>query len=265
MVFIDMQQLNEFERKGWIKFEFDQHLEHWAKTANSEINLKLRNKEFLQNGLTCQGTWFVGVEALENDPDGSLNGVPLRGPFKSLMESYKTCTLHLAQVSIIFQGYPKPRGQESQSSFNFRLKRDAAHVDGLIAETPGGPRRLKEPHAYVLGIPINQAPENASPMVVWEGSHHLMSSAFKRFFSNQNLSEWENLDIREIYFETRKEVFRKCKRIVLHANVGESYMIHRHCLHGISPWDPKTVSFSEGRKIVYFRPELEKLADWPNL
>ena len=59
-----MQQLNEFERKGWIKFEFDQHLEHWAKTANSEINLKLRNKEFLQNGLTCQGTWFVGVEAV---------------------------------------------------------------------------------------------------------------------------------------------------------------------------------------------------------
>ena len=41
-----MQKLNEFERKGWIKFEFDQHLEHWAKTANSEINLKLRNKEF---------------------------------------------------------------------------------------------------------------------------------------------------------------------------------------------------------------------------
>ena len=75
----------------------------------------------------------------------------------------------------------------------------------------------------------------------------------------------ENLDIREIYFETRKEVFRKCRRIVLHANVGESYMVHRHCLHGISPWDPKTVSFSEGRKIVYFRPELEKLADWPNL
>ena len=90
-------------------------------------------------------------------------------------------------VSIIFQGYPKPRGQESQSSFNFRLKRDAAHVDGLIAETPGGPRRLKEPHAYVLGIPINQAPENASPMVVWEGSHHLMSSAFKRFFSKKRI------------------------------------------------------------------------------
>ena len=138
-------------------------------------------------------------------------------------------------------------------------------LDGLIAEMPGGPRRLKEPHAYVLGVPINQAPENASPMVVWEGSHHLMSSAFKRFFLNQNLNEWENLDIREIYFEARKEVFRKCKRIVLHANVGESYMIHRHCLHGISPWDPKNVSFSEGRKIVYFRPELEKLADWPNL
>ena len=102
-------------------------------------------------------------------------------------------------------------------------------------------------------------------MVVWEGSHHLMSSALKRFFSTQNPKEWEKLDVREIYCETRKEVFRKCKRLVLHANVGESYMIHRHCLHGISPWDPKNLSFDEGRKIVYFRPELENLAEWPNL
>ena len=76
-------------------------------------------------------------------------------------------------------------------------------------------------------------------------------------FSNQNLSEWENLDIREIYFETRKEVFRKCKRIVLHANVGESYMIHRHCLHGISPWDPKTLVLARVEKLSILDPNLK--------
>ena len=101
------------------------------------------------------------------------------------MKSSQVCDLHSAQVSIIFEGYPKPRDKESQSSFNFRLKRDAAHVDGLIADFPGGPRKLKEPHAYVLGIPINQAPKGASPAVVWEGSHQLMAKAFERFFLNR--------------------------------------------------------------------------------
>jgi len=260
-----MKDLNEFEYKGWIKFEFDHRVVRWAKAANSKINLKLKNKEILKNNLTCQGTWFVGVDALDNDPGGALGKISLSGPFKSLMKSFKTSGLHSAQVSIIFEGYPKPRDQESESSFNFRLKRDAAHVDGLIADFPGGPRKLKEPHAYVLGIPINQAPKGASPIVVWEGSHHLISQALKRLFLNRDPGEWKDLDVREVYLQTRKTVFEKCKRRVLHANLGESYMIHRLCVHGISPWNSSVKNFPEGRKIAYFRPELQYLADWPKL
>ena len=260
-----MKDLNEFEYKGWIKFEFDHRVARWAKAANSKITLKLKNKEILKNNLTCQGTWFVGVDALDNDSDGALGKISLSGPFKSLMKSFETSGLHSAQVSIIFEGYPKPRDQESESSFNFRLKRDAAHVDGLIADFPGGPRKLKEPHAFVLGIPINQAPKGASPIVVWEGSHHLISQALKRLFLNRDPGEWKDLDIREVYLQTRKTVFEKCKRRVLHANLGESYMIHRLCVHGISPWHSGVKNFPEGRKIAYFRPELQYLADWPKL
>ena len=179
-----MKELNEFEHNGWIKFGYDQRLVRWAKLANSKIIAKQKNKESFENSLTCEGTWFVGVDALGNNPDGTLDEIPLQGPFESLMKSYKVHSLHSAQISIIFQGYPKPRDQESESSFNFRLKRDAAHIDGLIADFPGGPRKLKEPHAYVLGIPLNQAPKGASPVVVWEGSHHLISEAFKKFFLN---------------------------------------------------------------------------------
>ena len=260
-----MKELNEFEHKGWIKFDCDKRVARWANAANSKITTTLKNKNFLENNLTCQGTWFVGVDALDNKPDGALDEISLSGPFESLMRSSKTCGLHSAQVSIIFEGYPKPRDQESDSSFNFRLKRDAAHVDGLIADVPGGPRKLKEPHAYVLGIPLNQAPQGASPVVVWEGSHHLISKAFKNLFLTRDPKEWEDLDVREIYMQTRKIIFEKCKRRVLHANLGESYMIHRLCLHGISPWDFEIKNFNEGRKIAYFRPELQNLADWPNL
>jgi len=264
-VFIDMKELNDFEHKGWVKFKFDERVVRWANAANLKITSKLKNKEIFDNNLTCQGTWFVGVDALENDTDGALGEISLSGPFESLMKHTETRGLHAAQVSIIFEGYPKPRDQESESSFNFRLKRDAAHVDGLIADFPGGPRKLKEPHAYVLGIPLNQAPKGASPVVVWEGSHHLISKAFKRFFMNKNPEEWADLDVREVYKQTRKSIFEKCKRRVLHANLGECYMIHRLCLHGISTWDSEIKNFNEGRKIAYFRPELQHLARWPKL
>jgi hypothetical protein len=260
-----MKELNEFERKGWIKFEYDQRIVRWAKVANSKIIAKQKNKENFENGLTCQGTWFVGVDALDNNLDGTLDEVPLQGPFENLMKRSKVHGLHPAQVSIIFEGYPKPRDQESESSFNFRLKRDAAHIDGLIADFPGGPRKLKEPHAYVLGIPLNQVPKGASPVVVWEGSHHLISEAFERFFLNRTPHEWRDIDIREVYFETRKSIFKKCIRRILHANVGESYMVHRLCLHGISPWNSKIKNLYEGRRIAYFRPELKDIANWPKL
>jgi hypothetical protein len=68
-----------------------------------------------------------------------------------------------------------------------------------------------------------------------------------------------------VYTQTRKSIFEKCKRRVLHANLGESYMIHRLCLHGISAWDFEIKNFNEGRKIAYFRPELQHLARWPKL
>jgi hypothetical protein len=260
-----MKELNEFEQKGWIKFEYDQRIVRWAKVANSKIIAKQKNKEIFENGLTCQGTWFVGVDALDNNPDGTLDEVPLQGPFENLMKRSTVHGLHPAQVSIIFEGYPKPRDQESESSFNFRHKRDAAHIDGLIADFPGGPRKLKEPHAYVLGIPLNQVPKGASPVVVWEGSHHLISEAFERFFLNRTPHEWRDIDIREVYFETRKSIFKKCIRRILHANVGESYMVHRLCLHGISPWNSKIKNFYAGRRIAYFRPELKDIANWPKL
>ena len=264
-VFIDMKELSDFEHKGWVKFNFDQRVAQWANAANSKIISKVKNKEIFENNLTCQGTWFVGVDALENDSDGALGEISLSGPFESLMKCIEARGLHAAQVSIIFEGYPKPRDQESESSFNFRLKRDAAHVDGLIADFPGGPRKLKEPHAYVLGIPLNQAPKGASPVVVWEGSHHLISKAFNSLFLKRDPEKWKDLDVREVYMQTRKSIFEKCKRRVLHANLGESYMIHRLCLHGISPWEFETKNFNEGRKIAYFRPELQHLADWPKL
>ena len=63
-VFVDMKELSDFEHKGWVKFNFDQRVAQWANAANSKIISKVKNKEIFENNLTCQGTWFVGVDAV---------------------------------------------------------------------------------------------------------------------------------------------------------------------------------------------------------
>ena len=80
------------------------------------------------------------------------------------------------------RGYPKPRKGESESAFRYRLNRDAAHVDGLLPVGAHRQRMLKEPHAYVLGLPLNESAAGASPLVVWEGSHVIMAEVFLTAF-----------------------------------------------------------------------------------
>ena len=46
--------------------------------------------------------------------------------------------------------------------------------------SPIGPERqrmLRERHAWLLGLPLSETSAGASPLVVWEGSHHLMRRA----------------------------------------------------------------------------------------
>ena len=109
--------------------------------------------------------------------DGRFDGFELAGPVSDLIQSVATKPLHPAQVSIIYPGYPKPRQGETKAGFNYRLKRDAAHVDGLLPVGAQRRRMLREPHAYVLGLPLNTCDTKASPMVVWEGSHLIMHKA----------------------------------------------------------------------------------------
>ncbi len=58
----------------------------------------------------------------------------------------------------------------TKPAFRFRLNRDAAHLDGLLPIGPDKRRMVKEPHAWILGLPLNACGAGASPLVVWEGS-----------------------------------------------------------------------------------------------
>ena len=82
----------------------------------------------------------------------AISLIPNYNVFKSFMGKFNLKPYHKAQLSVIFPGYPKPRTGDSEAAFEYRRKRDAAHVDGLL---PIGVEKtyLVEPHGVFWVFP----------------------------------------------------------------------------------------------------------------
>lgn len=204
----------------------------------------------------CGGTWFVGLDGLPNGPDGHVGGVDF--PWDDL--GLRPQALHPGQVSVTRAGYPL-QGDESDSAFRFRLLRDAAHLDGLLPVGPQKRRMVKEPHGWILGLPVNAADAGAAPLVVWEGSHIVMGAALRAAFADCRVP-LEDHDITEVYQAARKQVLDTCRRVELPGRPGEAVILHRHLIHGVAPWAVNATAAPPGRMVVYFRPLLPGVADW---
>ena len=254
---------DEFLEKGWRRIKADPEIADWA-AAVLPVAKSLINDPAHGNWLRCGATWFVGVNLLPNDKAGAIPGTaPLPVPIASVLKNLglPTDTLDRAQLSVIYPGYPRPSDDESRGAFLFRRDRDAAHVDGLLPVGPKRRRMLREPHAFVLGIPLTETNAEASPMVIWEGSHKIMRCAFAKAFANHAPDRWPDIDVTDIYQAARRQVFETCKRVVVHANPGAAYIVHRLAVHGVAPWGTGATAPQEGRIIAYFRPEGE-MRDW---
>lgn len=169
--------------RGWVRIGPDDRIAGWAAAA---LPLAQQALATSHEDWRCGGTWFVGVDALTNDPDGAVAGVPL--PWQAL--GLPAEPLHRAQLSVIRPGYPQPSPDESAQAFAFRRDRDAAHVDGLIAEGEAKRRRIREPHGFILGIALNAASADASPLVVWDGSHRIVGPALRKAVEGRPSGEW---------------------------------------------------------------------------
>ncbi|RKF16649.1 hypothetical protein D6850_03650 [Roseovarius spongiae] len=248
----------EFLARGWARFPCAPEVAEWAGKARAAARASVNDAAQQSQWLQCGGTWFVGVDALPNAADGAVAGSgALAGPgYAVARRLYGALPLHRAQVSVVYPGYPKPREGEGEGAFRYRLKRDAAHVDGLLAVGDERVRMLKERHAYILGLPLNEASPAASPLVVWEGSHEVMRAAFARALDGVAPADWGGVDLTEIYTRTRREVFETCPRVPLPARPGEATLVHRLTVHGVAPWSEGAEAGPEGRMIAYFRPEL---------
>jgi len=259
-----MGLLDSFLEHGYLRFPADPATRAWVDSARGPAAAAARDPA-QAHWLRCGGTWFVGVDALPNDASGRVGGGPaLAGAaFDFIRDQLRLALpLHRAQVSICRPGYPRPSPEETEAAYSFRLKRDAAHVDGLLAEGADKRRYLREPHAYILGLALTEQSPDASPLTVWEGSHVMMGRMFAGTFAGHAPAAWKDIDLTEAYQQARREVFAACRRIALPAGPGEAVLLHRHLLHGVAPWGEHATAPPEGRMIAYFRPEFPDIADW---
>jgi hypothetical protein len=245
--------MHEFDRNGFAVWENDPDILAWIKAARPFAQEALFDPVLRQKWFVCEGTWFVGVDALANEATGAIGGVPLKGAVMEFIENrFGHFPFHPAQLSVTFKGYPKPRAGESDAAFAYRLNRDAAHVDGILGLGTPKRRFMREPHGYILGLPLNEAAP--SPLVVWQGSHKIFEAAFREVFAGLNQEQAHDLDITEIYQSTRRRVFETCQRIEVHATQGQAILMDPLVLHGVAPWG-EAPAIKEGRQIAYFRPQ----------
>ena len=260
-----MSLMSDFTARGFLRFPADAEALAWARHAHPFAVAAAREPEGHAQWLRCGGTWFVGVDALPNDPQGLVAGGP---PLAGAAMRFVTedlgfrLPLHRAQVSVCYPGYPQPSPEESEAAYGFRLRRDAAHVDGLLPEGPEKRRYVREPHAYVLGITLTRQSPDAAPLTVWEGSHLIMSKMFAALFAGQPPEAMANVDVTDAYQAARRTCFETCRRIELPSGPGEAVLLHRHLLHGVAPWGQTAEGPEEGRMIAYFRPEFPSIPDW---
>lgn len=249
--------MSDFESRGYKVFPPETAVADWASEARQDARRALGEPD-LAHWYQCEGTWFVGLEALENDKEGRVG---VAGPLRGAAVDYaaKYCggwpDLHKAQVSGVFPGYPRPRAGENDAAFRYRQKRHAAHVDGVIGK--GRPKRrfVEEPHAFILGLPLTEADAGAAPLMVWEGSHRIMQRAFHTAFAGAS-GDASQVDVTDVYKKARAEAFDKCRLISLCAPPGAAILLHRLLLHGVGAWSPGAKAAPEGRLIAYFRPPM---------
>lgn len=246
--------MTDFALTGYRRIGPDPAIARWADAARGPAARAV----VASRDWRCGGTWCVGLDALDNAADGSVAGVALPWDVLGLAPE----PLHRAQVSTTRAGYPQPSEAESEAAFRFRRDRDAAHLDGLIAEGSDKRRFIREPHGWILGLPLNAADADAAPLVVWEGSHAVMRAALSRALAPHDPETWGAVDITDAYTQARREVFATCRRVELPGKVGEAVLLHRLLIHGVAPWRDGAGAAEPGRMVAYFRPVLRSVADW---
>ncbi|MFO1090737.1 MAG: hypothetical protein U1E46_14295 [Hyphomicrobiales bacterium] len=254
----------DFFRTGWAAFPHDPTLAAWVATALPVARAAIaapENAKWFRYG----GTWFAGVNASPNDARGAMpGGPPLGGVAVDFIRSVLSLSAFdwdRAQISVCYPGYPQPMEGESEATFQYRVKRDAAHVDGVQRVGPERRRFAREYHGFLLGVPLAPVEPGSSPFVVWEGSHEIVRAALGAALNPYPPETWGEIDVTDAYHAARRRCFDICPRVEVSVEPGASYLVHRLALHGMAPWRASSAN-AEGRIVAYFRPDCLAPDDW---
>lgn len=248
--------LAEYGTRGWTVFEPDPAIEDWARVV-APIATRMSGEAAHGHWWRCGGTWFAGVNILPNDAQGAVAGAvpPLSGAALDFIRDdlgHGDVAFDPAQLSIVTPGYPAQGEEETEAAWRYRVKRCAAHVDGLERVMPGRRRKLSETHGFLLGIPLGDASSEEGAFVIWDGSHEVMRTAFQQAYRGIDPKDWRDLDITDAYTEARRRVFDECEPVELAPGLGSAYVMHPLALHGVAPW---RADGGAARAVAYFRPD----------
>ena len=93
--------------RGWVRFPHDQVLADWAVHAMPAARASVSDPVHAE-WHDCERTWFIGVDALDNDAQGMVAGSPALGgaAIELAHRQFGPIDLHKRQVSVIYLGYP---------------------------------------------------------------------------------------------------------------------------------------------------------------
>ncbi|MGR3802238.1 hypothetical protein [Marinibacterium profundimaris] len=228
---------------------------HWAATALAAGRRIAADPEVRRRNLRHGETWFVGVDALPTGTEGDIQGVPLDGPFHADLPPLRSWPL--AQLSIVYPGYPGRDPGESDGGYIYRLTRAAAHVDGLLRVGAEGRRYPLELHGFILGLPLTEVRQ--APTLCWPGSHRIIGDALVEAVGDQRP---EDVDVTDAYVAARRQVLDRIRPVPLVPPPGGSFLLHRFTLHGTGPWEDDRAEAPDGRMTAFFRPEVATAAQW---
>lgn len=239
--------------RGYLRLAATEQSRAWAQAALEVARRLTADPGIAAANLRHGETWFVGVDVLPNEADGSVEGVPLAGPWDPHLPQHGP--LHAAQLSVVYPGYPRQDAGESDANHRYRLRRGAAHVDGLHAVGPDRRRKAIEQHAYILGISLDG--EQAAPTLCWPESHLILGATLRDAIG---AADPATVDVTEAYQAARAEVFRRIEPVALKGEAGSSFLLHRFTLHGTAPWEGAD---GAARFSAFFRPAWTgAMADW---
>lgn len=246
-----------FFTRGWTVFAPDAATQSWAQAVAPLAERMVADPSLERR---CGGTWFPGVNILENAADGgapSVGAPALGGAAVDFIASelgFEGFAWDQAQISGCAPGYPQPGAEETPAAARYRRDRAAAHVDGLLPVGEKRRRVVGETHGFILGLPLSGIAAGASPLVVWEGSHEIIREGLRPALAGVDPRDWAATDVTEAYHAARRRCFDQCARVEVSAPVGSAYLVHRLALHGVAPWTAAP-TVRDWRIIAYFRPD----------